>query len=32
VLVFPNGLVDLAKWKLTRPMGVKRLASEPELR
>ena len=28
-----NGLVDLAKWKLTRPMGVKRLASEaPELR
>jgi len=33
VLVFPNGLVDLAKLKLVRPMGVKRLASEtPELR
>jgi urea transport system permease protein len=32
VLVFPNGLSDLAKWKLTRPMGFKRLASEPELR
>ncbi|MCA1452713.1 urea ABC transporter permease subunit UrtC [Bradyrhizobium sp. BRP22] len=32
VLVFPNGLVDLAKLKLTRPMGIKRLASEPELR
>ncbi len=32
VLVFPNGLVDLAKLKLVRPMGVKRLASEaPEL-
>jgi urea transport system permease protein len=33
VLVFPNGLVDLAKLKLVRPMGVKRLSSEtPELR
>lgn len=33
VLVFPNGLVDLAKWTLKRPMGAKRLASEtPELR
>jgi urea transport system permease protein len=32
VLVFPNGLVDLAKLKLRRPMGIKRLASEPELR
>jgi urea transport system permease protein len=32
VLVFPNGLVDLAKLKLTRPMGIRRLASEPELR
>jgi urea transport system permease protein len=33
VLVFPNGLVDLAKWKLVRPIGVKRLSSEtPELR
>ncbi|KIZ47857.1 MULTISPECIES: urea ABC transporter permease subunit UrtC [Rhodopseudomonas] len=33
VLVFPNGLVDLAKWKLAWPMGAKRLASEtPELR
>jgi urea transport system permease protein len=32
VLVFPNGLVDLAKWKFSRPMA-KRLASEtPELR
>lgn len=32
VLVFPNGLVDLAKLKLVWPMGVKRLASEaPEL-
>ncbi|MEH2469174.1 urea transport system permease protein [Nitrobacteraceae bacterium AZCC 2161] len=32
VLVFPNGLIDLAKMKLRRPMGVKRLASEaPEL-
>jgi urea transport system permease protein len=33
VLVFPNGLIDLAKLKLARPMGVKRLSSEtPELR
>ena len=33
VLVFPNGLIDLAKLKLARPMGVKRLCSEtPELR
>jgi urea transport system permease protein len=33
VLVFPNGLIDLAKLKLVRPMGVKRLSSEtPELR
>lgn len=33
VLVFPNGLIDLAKLKLVRPMGVKALASEtPELR
>ena len=33
VLVLPNGLVDLAKLKLVRPMGVKRLSSEtPELR
>jgi urea transport system permease protein len=32
VLVFPNGLVDLARFKLSRPMGVKRLASEaPEI-
>lgn len=32
VLVFPNGLVDLAKLKLVWPMGVKHLASEaPEL-
>lgn len=32
VLVFPNGLVDLARIKLVRPMGLKRLASEaPEL-
>jgi urea transport system permease protein len=32
VLVFPNGLIDLAKLKLARPMGVKRLSSEsPEL-
>lgn len=32
VMVFPNGLIDLAKMKLTRPMGVKRLAPEaPEL-
>ncbi|QJP14032.1 urea ABC transporter permease subunit UrtC [Starkeya sp. ORNL1] len=28
VLVFPNGLVDLAKFRLTRPMGAKRLATE----
>ncbi|MDF2997294.1 MAG: urea transporter, permease protein UrtC [Xanthobacteraceae bacterium] len=27
VLVFPNGLVDLAKFRLTRPMGAKRLAT-----
>ena len=33
VLVFPNGLVDLARLKLVRPMGVKHLASgTPELR
>ena len=33
VLVFPNGLVDLARLKLVRPLGVKRLSSEtPELR
>ena len=33
VLVFPNGLIDLAKLKLARPIGVKRLSSEtPELR
>jgi urea transport system permease protein len=33
VLVFPNGLVDLAKWKLVRPLSAKRLSSEtPELR
>ena len=32
VLVFPNGLIDLAKMKLVRPMGVKRIAAEaPEL-
>jgi len=32
VLVFPNGLIDLAKMKLRRPMGVKRIAAEaPEL-
>ncbi|MDB5655119.1 MAG: Urea transport system permease protein [Tardiphaga sp.] len=32
VLVFPNGLIDLAKMKLVRPMGVKRLATDaPEL-
>jgi urea transport system permease protein len=32
-LVFPNGLVDLAKFKFTRPMVSKRLSSEtPELR
>jgi urea transport system permease protein len=32
VLVFPNGLVDLAKLKLVRPMSAKRLSSEtPEL-
>jgi urea transport system permease protein len=32
VLVFPNGLVDLARLKLLRPMGVKRLATEaPEV-
>lgn len=32
VLVFPNGLVDLARIKLVRPMGLKRLASKaPEL-
>lgn len=28
VLVFPNGLIDLAKLKLIRPMGAKRLATE----
>lgn len=33
VLVFPNGLVDVARLNLVRPMGIKRLASEsPELR
>jgi urea transport system permease protein len=33
VLVFPNGLVDIATLKLVRPMGIKRLSSEtPELR
>jgi urea transport system permease protein len=32
VLVVPNGLIDLAKMKLVRPMGVKRIAAEtPEL-
>lgn len=28
VLVFPNGLVDLARLKLKRPMGAKRLAAD----
>ncbi len=28
VLVFPNGLMDLAKLKLVRPMGAKRMAAE----
>lgn len=28
VLVFPNGLMDLAKFKLVRPMGAKRLAAD----
>ncbi|GLK85542.1 urea ABC transporter permease subunit UrtC [Ancylobacter defluvii] len=28
VLVFPNGLMDLAKFRLTRPMGPKRMAEE----
>ncbi|SCW93436.1 urea ABC transporter permease subunit UrtC [Ancylobacter rudongensis] len=28
VLVFPNGLMDLAKFKLMRPMGPKRLAAD----
>ncbi|WP_029352020.1 urea ABC transporter permease subunit UrtC [Bosea sp. 117] len=28
VLVFPNGLVDLAKLRLVRPMGPKRMAEE----
>jgi urea transport system permease protein len=33
VLVFPNGLVDLAKLRLVRPISVKQLSSEtPELR
>src|SRR6202048_1693164 len=33
VLAFPNGLVDLPKFKLVRPMGAKRLLPEtPELR
>jgi urea transport system permease protein len=33
VLVFPNGLVDLAKLKLVRPTGLKHMASgTPELR
>jgi urea transport system permease protein len=27
VLVFPNGLMDLAKFRLVRPMGVRRLAT-----
>ena len=32
-LVFPNGLVDLAKFKFARPMVSKRLSPEtPELR
>ncbi|MDR6953250.1 urea transport system permease protein [Ancylobacter sp. 3268] len=30
VLVFPNGLMDLAKFRLTRPMGPKRMAEEME--
>ncbi|MCS0495754.1 urea ABC transporter permease subunit UrtC [Ancylobacter sp. MQZ15Z-1] len=28
VLVFPNGLIDLARLKLVRPMGPKRIAAE----
>ena len=28
VMVFPNGLVDLAKFRLVRPMGPKRLAAD----
>ncbi|TCK23621.1 urea transport system permease protein [Ancylobacter aquaticus] len=28
VLVFPNGLMDLAKFKLVRPMGAKRIAAD----
>jgi len=28
VLVFPNGLVDLGKFRLVRPMGMKRMAAE----
>jgi urea transport system permease protein len=31
-LVFPNGLVDLAKFKFVRPMISKRLTETPELR
>jgi urea transport system permease protein len=32
VLVFPNGLVDLAKLKLVRPISARQLSSEtPEL-
>ncbi len=30
VLVFPNGLIDLARLKLVRPMGARRMASELE--
>lgn len=30
VLVFPNGLIDLAKLKLVRPMGPRRMAAELE--
>ncbi|MGA0564404.1 urea ABC transporter permease subunit UrtC [Ancylobacter sp. VNQ12] len=30
VLVFPNGLIDLARLKLVRPMGAKRMAAEME--
>jgi urea transport system permease protein len=30
VLVFPNGLIDLAKLKLVRPMGARRMAAELE--
>lgn len=30
VLVFPNGLIDVAKLKLVRPMGARRMAAELE--